>query len=400
MYQELIESLKANLPVIDISSADIVLADIDELKAMRATLTDELALETSSLVKMQGVDLYQVSKSYAISEGSEYVTQVLTEEVDRALSINTEFDIPSYAGRLLEAVLSPDAFLIDVGVGDKVIDIDNNMDQVAGRIEEWGNAIKSARSKHDDPSYPRILGDHYPSPAMASHFWAEKYYGTAREGKAVTRTYKKDGNGHKAGETVDLSAKYSAKYWETMQNRLNACSSLAPFWEIVDQGTISAKRGLGGSGKAYPQNQPTNFVKHIQDRLKSIYNPLYVEAHNNLVDLMDKFETTIESNIAKINVDIRDIDNSLSGLSSIPEGIDGAKKVAAIEIIDNRLMERAGIDISQIKDPEKASKIVISMLSGNPDLIDYSKKITVATGKRLRLQQVYNTLQVLLKENE
>lgn len=190
----------------------------------------------------------------------EFLQNNLYNNAQIAFKINSEFDIPEYVSRLNQAIFNPQTYEITKQSAES-ISIKINLDKTAGTLDDYARAVSSVRKQLESSK-----GNKKPkkkNPTWASHAWKEKFFGPAREGKSipdrvVTRIDRKTGKKITRIKSTPDPSKYIEKYWKTINARISNFSTLAPFWRLLDQGTIKLKSDIGGT--AYPINQRTNFV--------------------------------------------------------------------------------------------------------------------------------------------
>lgn len=229
------------------------------LNSSKAEVRDAIAICRSTLRKIERLEEID-SADLLIPNIFEFLQNTLYQEAYNAFKINNEFDIPEYVSRLNQAIFNPQTYEI-TKLSAESISIKINLDKTAGTLDDYARAVSKVRKQLEDSK-----GNKKPkkrNPTWASHAWAEKFYGPAREGKSipdrvVTRIDKKTGKKITRIKSTPDPSKYIEKYWKTINARISNFSTLAPFWKILDQGTIKLKSDIGG--KAYPINQKTNFV--------------------------------------------------------------------------------------------------------------------------------------------
>jgi hypothetical protein len=240
----------------------------------------------------------KVSSGDALEKTILEAPNILMQEIRLAAKINTEFNKPFFIDRLKKAVYTEGTFTIfQFKNGNLKVKI--NLNDTAGSLSDYGSGIKKVREE---------LGTHSGAD-IASKFWSEKYYGAAREGKPA-KVWRGKGANRKQ---EDKSAQFAWKYWDTMRRRMDAAGKIAPFWQILDKGTIpipNAKR-KGGSGTVYPTNDATDFTGKAQRKIKEFFEGQaiqtiankgfdVVEAKKTLAEFK-KALTFIDKQLAKLN---------------------------------------------------------------------------------------------------
>lgn len=186
--------------------------------------------------------------------------EILKEEIRAATIINKEFAQSIFLDRLL-GVAGFSGLYWMVSTGPQMTNVIILMDEVAGNLEEYARAVTAVRAKNleNREGVPKAFASFLASPSMRSHFWAEKFYGVAVEGKPLKTS--------KGKERPDKAEKYRQKYFNTIESRLALCESPAPFWELLDKGVLKMSSDIGGV--PYPVAIPTNFVNKAIARIKN-----------------------------------------------------------------------------------------------------------------------------------
>lgn len=219
--------------------------------------------------------------------------RVLVESLELALTLNKEFNDPFFKDGLLLACNDPKSIQLFYS-RDGNVQVFINLDETAGTINDYAGAVKAVRkaiaetpNKNGRPKAPMTSG------AVASHFWAEKFYGPAREGKSVSR--RKWSTKRKRYYTHDVTAEQVAKYWNTMKARMALFGKPAPYWEIIDKGSMIMSGDKGG--EAYPANPPTHFVENAQNRIKQLFERKYFQQF----DIIQKEINDFTQNLRDMN---------------------------------------------------------------------------------------------------
>jgi exonuclease VII small subunit len=253
-------------------------------------------------------DEYQVGNgAYAqfMDENFDILHGILKTNIQDAIGQSEEFSIPMYSSRLLEVVSTPEILEIVIDTSDPevmpILLINILMDEFAGNIEDWANAVTAVRQNRGLGKVSR--GD----PAVGSAMFYEKYFLVDIAGKTVERTYKRSNKkkGIKAGDTVDITSRYAGKYLETISERLRACSTLAPFWSLLEYGNAPYPGGMSSDigGLASPPQVPTHFIENSLSQIKEKATIAFSQIYNNL----DKEFKTRLKNIQDIITGLEDL---------------------------------------------------------------------------------------------
>jgi prefoldin subunit 5 len=267
---------------------------LDREYARLSAKYDRLSTEVEKVEK----EPEKVSSGDALEKTLLKAPEILMKEINLAVKKNPEFNNPFFIDRLRKAAYTEGTFTI-FQFKNSNLKVKLNLNETFGSLADYGNGIKKVREE---------LGTRTGAD-ISSHFWSEKYYGAAREGKAVKV---RRGKG-KDRKEVDQSAKFAWKYWNTMRRRMDAAGRIAPFWELLDKGMMpipNAKR-KGGEGIAYPINEATDFTGKTQRKIKEFFESQVtqtvankgfdvVEAKKTLAELK-KALAFIDKQIEKVN---------------------------------------------------------------------------------------------------
>lgn len=253
---------------------------------------------------------------------------ILIVTTQRAIESSQEYSLPLFAERLLEAVslpsilqltIEPSAYSGEEASAPFVI-AEVLMDEYAGNIEEWAQAVIAVREElvaNSRAPYPPQSS----SGEMRSHFFFEKYYAVDRLGKTIEKTYKK---GKNKGKTIDITDRYEGKYTETISRRLAYCPSPAPFWSLLEYGNAPYAGGMSSDvgGYAAPEQAPTHFVSEaialIERDAQYYYESIYYE------------------NMKQFSRELKAIDDAINGLYELQN-----KVLEAIDAFSNDVMDIA-----------------------------------------------------------
>jgi plastocyanin len=260
--------------------SDDIMADLnDDLQKVR---------HNSSKAKIVGKELFKLTKKYTeiatklseaeaspIINNPDYALQstiqeasnLLWKEMKEATKINKEFDHTFFTSRLRQVAYDARTIKI-IPLKSGKMKVILNLDAVAGSLSDYGSAVRRVReevkkfSKQFTP-LGRTFAPDTPN-VEKSHFWEEKFYKAAREGKVAIVKRK--------GKVVDKTDAFRKKYWETMHKRMDYSGKIAPFWEILDKGSYAmASKGRAGFGTAYPLNDRTDFTSKAVADIQAFY---------------------------------------------------------------------------------------------------------------------------------
>jgi len=288
MPNELITSLRQDLSKIPslIRRAEVAGTKLSKLETQYNNLKEDLA-------KIQKQKSVSVTDASTLEKTLVEAPKILWEQIRLAVKKNPEFDNPFFTKRLHDAAFNPSTFTL-VQFKNGNIKVKLNLNETFGSLSDYGNAIKKVREELGTRS----------SADIASHFWSEKYYGAAREGKPAMVTR---GRG-KNRKQVDQSAKFTWKYWNTIRKRMSYAGKIAPFWEILDKGTMPIPNAhrKGGEGTAYPTNGATDFTGKTQIAIQKFY-----QSQTSKDKTVSKIDTTT---LTKLMLEVKESIAFITGL--------------------------------------------------------------------------------------
>lgn len=229
---------------------------------------------------------------------------ILFNQARSALDKNKEFDDEIYRVPLFETIENNDTYLVRMygsGFNSKV-SVDINLNRTAGVLNLWGAAVKAARARLS-VKVPRKGSKVYERSAQsASKAWARHY------------SNKDD------------------KYYTMIETRLQLSAKPAPFWSILNFGTVPLSSDRGGFPT--PTNKNTDFVgkaeREIQlatrglfDTAKEEFNRTFEQLNafleeeyarrerlNDIVNQVHLDRAVVRSLERKMNFDINEIDKN------------------------------------------------------------------------------------------
>ena len=178
-------------------------------------------------------------------------SSILWGEILIAVKTNEEYDHKFFLDRLKIVVQNED--LIKIVMINDYPTVEIRMNEIAGSLEDYARGVKKAREEFG------VKARH----AKTDWFWEEKYYGQAREAKPLPETR----DTHKKS-LEDRRTRLINRYWETMTFRMDSMGKLAPFWELLDQGSIPMSSDRGG--QPYPKGERTNFVDNARKKIQKL----------------------------------------------------------------------------------------------------------------------------------
>ena len=289
--------------------------------------------------------------------------EILWSEIQVAIKVNREFDDEFFRTRLFAAAFHPDTIKIDILSGGNFF-VGINLNEVAGSLRDYARGIERTRADLGIADFHELT----------NHFWQEKLYGPAREGKLVKARKQKEGSKRKAKSSAQRTKEAIGKYWKTMQMRMENSGKIAPFWEILDKGTVDLLSNKGGD--AYPTNFPTNFTT------KTI---LKIE------ELLSSSGGKGKKDVENININIDNIRTLIASYLEILERITKLLKELNEESIIKKALERIK-SYEERADPERLEEVIRAVQAGDLSNLNITSEgrveVTAPAGIRTRISLV------------
>ncbi len=342
----------------EVNNLKPLLSNIDETMGKLIEVKGKL---NNSLIQLDSDEITRKSVESLFQSIEEEKSTTLLRYITDAISFSSEFNDPVFAPYLLRAAEKDNAIIVSLqyaGTSSK-IEVENNMNEVAGSLEDWGRAVSSAR------------GNSKSSPDKASSSWANLFRS-------------KDSNG----------------LWESIEKERGIFSGkLAPFWEILDKGQASARLSSDRGGYPTPSEAPTHFIDNtIKDLEESFKRRL-----SGIKSSITRARNKLKSKINKAEILMLDLENLIdysdSNIGEISENIsDGNSTVLSIVEKINSRYSKIKTSISQ----EKLQTIVAELLETgdvssyyiNPD----GRIEVTAVGSSNRARVNINTILQLVAE--
>lgn len=166
------------------------------------------------------------------------LSSIVIKEIDTATEINTEFSHPAYLRPLYRVANNNDLYkFIRTGSGwDTRMKIQIVFEEMAGTIDDWAEGILSYREALgvDEGDEEQNRGK------KATFYWLNNVFGTSKEA-------------------------------QTIRGRLQGSAAIAPFWNILDQGSqpMASDRSDGSFNPIIAS--PTGFVEESERRATNLF---------------------------------------------------------------------------------------------------------------------------------
>lgn len=326
-------------------------SSIPRLKEALTKLNDEIFRLSNYITRLQddrwGGALKTKAQGHAFNKVSEVAKQTLHRNASEAIVSTKEYDFPGLGERLLNVINSDDKVITIVRQG-KTARVRVNLNDTAGRLEEYAKAVKAAREE---------LGVGKTSGKTASQMWAEKVYKVDREGGSVAKKSQKKGRGRGSRVVAkDVTEKYRGKYHRTIQARVHNFTNPAPWWSLLNNGNASGRLSGGSGGEPYPAIPPTKFVSKTIVELKSLYESLYNEEFTELTTQNAYSRMWAEGRI-------KDAQNLIVEIERLLSELEGANYEKALGLLEGQL-DQFGEDRKSRADPEKLMKLAQDLAQG------------------------------------
>jgi hypothetical protein len=261
-----------------------------------------------------------------------------------ALRTNKEFDDPLYRVPLFESIESDDTYLVRItGAGfNSKVSVDINLDKSAGRLNMWADAIKSVRKSLGIKIPRKDSKNYYKSAKSASHAWARHY------------TNKDD------------------IYTSTIESRLEISAKPAPFWSILNFGTVALASDRGGFPT--PKNKATNFVDKAEKDVALAIRGLFDTARENFNQSFADYNTYLDEALSRqerldslrneIKLELSSIRKLESTLNLEGQEINRNKLQAAVMDVKNNLSNKKTFEIGVKGSRKRISRSTIKEFYG------------------------------------
>lgn len=277
MFQDLIKDIDNTISGLK--------TNLEVVKYLEGRLLELNQIRTDLLKSTRDYNPYQAAKDSVKDD----VLGILWKFAENALTASEEFDLPIFRNRLESAIFNPKTIELLL-VGER-LEVFVNLDQTAGTLDDYANAIKATREIIRQKNKGRYIKD----PQVASQIWKEKFYGSAREGRNITPL---------TTNRKNRTSIYRQQYRWTINMRVAHFQSLAPFWRILDHGTVFLGSSWGGT--EYPAIKPTNFVGKAVAEIRKQFT---------------EYVKTAKQYLAEINQNVKYIDSAISYIQTISKQI-------------------------------------------------------------------------------
>lgn len=272
----------------DVERLKSILGNVDETKLNLIEVREKLS---SSLNQLDSDDVVRKNVDTLFREIKEVKENILLKHISEAISSSSEFNDPVFAPYLLQAASNEEALIVTLqysGTSSK-IEVDNNMNAVAGSLEDWGRAVSAVR------------GDSKSNSNKASSSWANLF-----------------------------RSKSSNSLWESIERERGIFSGkLAPFWEILDKGHSGIRLSSDRGGYPTPSEPPSHF---IDDTIKELEGA-FKRRLSSIKGSITRAKAKLNSKISKADRLLLELDNLIdyadSTAGEITENISDEGSIAS-----------------------------------------------------------------------
>jgi len=307
-----------------LSDVKITKLNLKDAVIAKARVTEALSIVKKAQRASRPQDA-EVAYKEAIKLTMDQAPHIYADKVADAVKKSTEYAYDQFLSPLLDVGWEDSLYeILPVGTGwSRGILVRLKMNEIAGDIGEYASAVQSARDKW------KIKDGR--DPKHASYWWRKKIYKGRR-------------------------------YFTTIRTRLEEANNPAPFWSLLNDGSINVKMSSDIGGTPYPARGGHHFVQQTEEAIRKFFNKTFAELRNSGGEDNPDFTYAI-SEAEKLLAELQSLIDKLSTDSELMQGI--AKAV--------------GTTVSKLN----ASKIIIAaerIKSGDI----FTSRVVVGDGKRTR----------------
>lgn len=261
---------------------------------------------------------------------------ILQGQILVAVRDNYEYDWPEYRRALFLAAADKDAYKVYElgGTGwNTRLSFSINFDETAGRLEAWARGVKLTR---------RDLGSKVPRKGGGEKQQRKRELSALSASRAWAGIF-----GHR-------NATRKAAYVKTIRSRLSYSGRVAPFWQLLDKGSIPLASDRGGYPT--PKGKPTNFIHNatqvMEEYTKNVlkqYKAEYDNLTNEYYKYEDEFEAALlrmDSLIDKIKLDLKVVEKVKQEYMKDAKYIDNTKLERAVQSVIEGFLTEGRVEIS------------------------------------------------------
>jgi hypothetical protein len=332
-------------------------AFLRKLRGARTRIVNRIAKAEEQVALMKNPDRYVKSLDETLrSETIKTGKDVIQGSILEAVRTNHEFDWPEYKQALFRATRDNEIYTVRALGGTAwntryTVSID--MDNSAGRLNRWAAGVKA---------YRKILDQEKQEKA-----------GQQRDKKGRYKKYRKPRYdpvaASKAWANIFSSRGDNPRFRTTIRERLELSGAVAPFWQLLDKGSVPMSSDRGGYPT--PEGELTNFVdkaqtvmeqylKNLLNKYKKNYDKLF-EEYSAFLGQAEQSLSEIESKIQEVSVENKVIDRLEQELARENQIIDRNKLEQAVQKIREGLLTTGSVSLTARGSPERVRRSVASI---------------------------------------
>lgn len=279
------EVISAIRDVVD--NAEVTREFLKRAKRVKERAEGRLVTARKELADLKSPQMAENAFQISVSQTLQEAPEILKSEIETAVLKNDEYAYTALLIPLLDVANDTELYEILAYGGGWAMSITVNllMDEIAGNIQDYADAVQSTREE---------LNVGRSNPKKASDIWRNRIYPT--RGK-------------------------SGPYGHTISTRLSYMASQAPYWSLLNDGNKTGSMSSDRGGTPFPSHAGTHFVQHAEEKIRKIFR-IYFSGHKE----------QNRSDIALIKDQMDYVTELLGQLDStiyeIEENLDNAKSVA------------------------------------------------------------------------
>jgi hypothetical protein len=337
---------------------------VNDLDKTQANLRKVLEKLDSAIDRVNSDEFVRENVEIAFDLIRNSKNSIFVENAAQALLFSSEFNHSVFANNLIQSVSQEESIHVSLnyaGLNSTII-VDNNLNEVAGSLEDWGRAVLEVRDSQ---------GGSKTSPERASQSWA-----------------------------VMFRNRLSSSPWAGIeQRRIQFAGKPAPYWEILDKGHANIRLVSDRGGYATPSEAPTRFVDKTTEDLQELFKKQLINIKRSITRAKNKLIK--QTNTAKnLLLELDELffyveENSAQLMGEISD------EPVDTEVVVNRVIER----LSKVKtsiDKEKLRVIVSEVLEtgqiSSYNLTSEGRVEVTAKGSRGRARISLNVLLQMIAE--
>jgi hypothetical protein len=285
------------------------------LRGGRQRLVNKISKAEKEFSTVKNPDKYVKSILPAIEKDvREVAADILESSILEAIRDNVEFDWPLYRKSLFLAAKDKDTYKVynlgGTGFNTRLT-FTMDFNKTAGRLEDWARGVKLTRKDLQVKVPKKGSKKRETSALLASRAWG--------------------------GIFGSRNADPQGRFAKTIKSRLSYSGRVAPFWQLLDKGTVPM--GSDRGGYPTPRGKPTNFIQRAQESMEGYTKNVLNGYKANYEKLVSNYEAAIaelQEALVRINVLVEQIELNVKVINKIKQSYEGNAKY-----IDSNKVEKA-----------------------------------------------------------